>query len=181
MRVVKAGSGDAAEIASVHIEAERQTYSDLVPSYLEHVSGIDGRTRLWRHALEAGSLQACLVLLAADASGTLAGFISGILPWNTLEARLNGIYVLKQHQRRGVGSRLLAAFAGELHSHGVQTMTCVVPAENTRAREFFEWSGGCGVQGNSPACEIPVEMVTLVWNNVEQVVNFFRVVELSRS
>ena len=179
MRVVKADAGDAAEIARVHIEAERQTYGALMPSYLEHASGIDGRTWLWRYALEAGSLQACRVLLAVDASATPAGFISGSLPWNTLNARLNAIYVLEQHQRTGIGSRLLAAFASELHARGVQTMTCVVPAGNTRAREFFEWSGGCEVEGNSPPYETTVEMVTLVWNNVEQLVNFFRVVDLS--
>ncbi len=179
IKIRKATIEEATEIAKLHIEAERETYGSIIPCLLENVSDFCSRTRLWRHVL-LKDLSHILVMLAMEESGQLVGFLSGNLPWNTDTARLNAIYILKHRQLFGIGSRLLAAFAGELLSQGAQTLACAVPEDNAQIREFISQSGGLTLgEDESYSSIYPTRMIKFEWNDVEQLVNHFRILNLS--
>lgn len=109
-----ARTGDAPGIARVHVESWRTTYSGLVPEHYLSGLSVDESSSLWRERLGAGSS----ITLVAEAAGETLGFASGgpslEKGFSGYEAELYAVYLLRKHQRGGVGHRLFAAVAGEL-------------------------------------------------------------------
>lgn len=92
-----------------------------------------------------GDAAECLVHVAVDDAQKLLGFTLVSLRPELLShepsAHLEAIAVGEGAEGMGVGQALLAAAESEAKSHGAQTITLHVFANNTRAREFYERSG----------------------------------------
>ncbi len=173
MNVIRAEIRDAISIARLHIEAEQETYENTIPSLLDNVSEIHGRSHIWNLALGDNGF-GVFCLLAKEPSGSLMGFLSGRIVANEGSAHLNSIYLLKRHQRKGFGRRLFASFAEEACSREVQDIVAVVPADNIEARHFLAWCGG--LEASSEAFTYrnsSVRMVSYKWGNLQQLVSYF--------
>lgn len=167
MTIYQASFEDADEISRVHIEAERDTYRMIQPSLLEHVSGPIGRSSLWQVALGNTHLRT-ICLLLRDPSNTLVGFLAGSVPDEGSSARLNSLYVLRHHQRRGYGKKLLAAFATEASRRKKHALTCVIPSVNTSGRDFIAWSGGIETSLPKAPGSQDVVVTEYAWHNVDK-------------
>ena len=65
-------------------------------------------------------------------------------PWPRT-GEVSALYVLPEHQGRGVGRRLVAAVAAHLRKHGLPALTIAVLAANAPARGFYRALGGLEV------------------------------------
>ncbi len=112
MKIRDATPADAEAIARVHVAAWRSTYRGLLPDdLLANLSEAD-RARYWRDQTEAIGTDATrgTVLVAEGEDGTVVGFASAgpeREPDAGFDAELYAIYLLEDHQGRGLGRRLV--------------------------------------------------------------------------
>lgn len=171
-RITEADFDEAAELARLHIDAERQTYASTIPRFLKNVSELSGRIHMWRAVLSEKSTWRHY-LVVRHTSGILIGFLSGGIPKGASDACLYGMYVLKEHQNKGVGKQLFHEYICKLHFHKVKTLSCVLPEENLQAREFFARCGGLEINHKAMlSSEFEVRMVKAAWNNIEELVKY---------
>jgi ribosomal protein S18 acetylase RimI-like enzyme len=140
----RAEAADADAIGTVHVQAWREAYPGLIPE--EILAGLDPRQRaaMWRDGLAHGTAAVWL----AERDGTLVGFgASGgqrdpSLPYS---GEISAVYVLRDGQRLGIGSALMAAMAKDLLAAGHAGVTLWVLEGNHPARRFYEALGGSEV------------------------------------
>ena len=122
----------------------RTAYAGIVPAeYLVGLSYAD-RERMWQQALTAGP-PATSMLVAETEECEIVEFACGApeREGNLLyRGELFAIYVLKGHQRRGVGRRLFSAMARHFISQDIDSMLLWVLKDNHPARQFYESMGG---------------------------------------
>ncbi len=125
------------------MDAWRTTYRSIVPdSYLAGLS-YERNEQFWRRALSDPGEKTCC-FLAVDADGSAVGFATGGPERSgdpLYRGELYAIYILQQHQRRGIGRRLTAAVVRRLRADGMDSMLVRVLAENP-SRRFYEALGG---------------------------------------
>src|SRR5215210_373537 len=86
-----------------------------------------------------------LVLLAEEADGEAVGYAFGTLEPSS-HVRVNIVYIVPAHRRRGVARALLAEFASRAREAGIEHMTLDVATDNEVGREvwrrlgFTEWA-----------------------------------------
>ena len=122
----------------------RTAYAGIVPA--EYLVGLSyaAREKMWHEALTADR-PATSMLVAETAEGEVVGFAYGTpeREGNLLyRGELFAIYVLKGHQRRGVGRRLFSAMARHFISQDIDSMLLWVLEDNHPARQFYESMGG---------------------------------------
>ena len=142
MVVREAALADAPAVARVHQESWRTTYGGILPAAV--IAEMAGRKSLevWRRRLQAPS-PGCATWLA-EASGTVVGFAScgpARHRLEGLEAEVYALYVLQEHQRRGIGAALLAECARHFVRQGLFGFYLWALKAN-RARLFYEALGG---------------------------------------
>lgn len=133
---------DARAIAHVHRESWRTTYTGILP--LDVIEGQAGRRSeaAWLARLDhRGPVEATWV---AERGGNVVAFAScgparHLL--EGLEAEVYALYVLRDHQRQGVGRELLRACARQFVRNGLFGFYLWVLKAN-RARLFYETLGG---------------------------------------
>ncbi len=135
--------GDADGIARVHVESWRTTYRGIVPDdYLTQLS-VAAHVQRWRSSLQSHRAGWC-TFVAEDTLVGIVGVAAGG-PERTNDpvyaGELYAIYLLEDHQRRGVGRDLTAAVARQLADGGMRAMLLWVLAGNP-ARRFYEALGG---------------------------------------
>ena len=144
MRVRAADPSDAAAIARVHVDSTRSTYAGIVSD--EYLAGLSYRDResTWADILTAGRPAECN-FVAETPSGEVVGFAGGG-PEREGNREFTGelyvIYVLEEHQRAGVGCRLVSAVAQRLVSDAFRSMLAWVLEDNRPACLFYEALGG---------------------------------------
>ena len=121
MSVRAATVADAPAIAGIHVETWRTAYRGLVPGNFLASLSTEARERFWTRTLGAEG-GAEFVFVAADDAGWVVGFASGG-PARSGDPDYRGelytLYVLREHQGRGHGRRLLAAVAERLAEAGI--------------------------------------------------------------
>ncbi len=100
----------------------------------------------WREWLGGKSGAHGIFYVAEPPAGSIVGFASGgprqeESNYPEYEGELYTAYLLRQHQRRGLGRRLLGAVARGLLADGKHSMLAWVLAENP-SRAFYEAVGG---------------------------------------
>ncbi|MDP8942805.1 MAG: GNAT family N-acetyltransferase [Actinomycetota bacterium] len=138
--VRRAGRGDAAAIAGVHVRSWQAAYRGLLEDETLDAMSVERREQSWGELLGEGDGPS--FTLVADLAGRVAGFCSVATPSRDVDAaegtaEVAAIYVEPQLWRRGVGSALLAAAVDDLHREGWRDATLWVFAENTDARTFY--------------------------------------------
>jgi GNAT superfamily N-acetyltransferase len=133
---------DAPAIARVRIDGWRTAYRGLVPDAYLDAMDIDASVALWQRILTAAP-NATSVFVADD-GGDVVGFAAGNMleePRHDADAELSGAYVRRDHQRAGIGRRLVCAVARAQRDHGASGLIVWTLAGNKAARAFFETLG----------------------------------------
>jgi GNAT superfamily N-acetyltransferase len=80
----------------------------------------------------------------AEMEGRVVGFASGLMlaePKHGFDAELTAVYLVRDAQRTGVGTRLVSTVAAAQRSQGATGMIVGVIAGNKAARAFYERLG----------------------------------------
>lgn len=137
-----ATAADAEAIARVHVLTWQSSYRGLVPDDFLDALVVDRRTEMWRKVLgEADASKRVWVGLGGE---EIVGFVA-VGPSRDDDAdeqtgELHAIYVLAEHQHRGVGQALMDAATSWL----AERYTCAtlwVLTDNDRSRRFYASSG----------------------------------------
>ncbi len=138
--VVPAGPGDAGAIGRVHVQAWRETYSELAPAAcLEAMSPV-AHARRWHGQLLRA--MAGEVVMVAEGPEGLVGYCAGGLIPGTQEAQVHTLYLLARAQGLGLGRHLLGSAARVMGADGARSLRLWVLEGNTRAARFYEHLGG---------------------------------------
>ncbi|MDQ5824002.1 MAG: GNAT family N-acetyltransferase [Chloroflexota bacterium] len=157
---------DVPGIARVHIESWRTTYKDMVPQHIIESFTYEQREELWRRALSPGSRSFVYV---AEEGDEVVGFASGgpareDAPHHAAE--LYAIYLLQEHQGKGIGRRLFEAVVRELARRGLYSMAIWVIAQNP-ACGFYEAMGGRKVyERQEEADGVTIEEIGYGWDDI---------------
>lgn len=144
MRLRPATAGDVEGIARVHVESWRTTYRGIVPeAFLARLS-YEARQRQWRRVFAGEPANGHVGFVVEAEAGEIVGFADGG-PERTGEhghdAELYAIYLLAEHQGRGLGRQLVRSVAGRLAELGHRSMLVWVLRENPACR-FYAALGG---------------------------------------
>jgi len=137
---------DALALASMHVASWRETYAGLLPDKLLSSLSVEGRAAAWAKIMEEPA--SSIVIYLAEHEGSIAGFGSCCaqrtesLKNRGYDGEVSAIYVLREFQKRKIGTRLLRAMSSNLHQRGFGAAALWVLRENLRARRFYEHTGG---------------------------------------
>jgi L-amino acid N-acyltransferase YncA len=130
---------DAVQIAKVHTESWKETYSGIISEDYLDMLKIEDRLPLWEKSL-AETLFESPVFVAVNPEDKVVGFAS-FGKERTGEFRADGelyaIYILKEYQRERLGSKLILAGINKLLELNYSSMLVWVLAENS-SRKFYE-------------------------------------------
>ena len=85
-------------------------------------------------------------VFVAEVGGAPAGYVAVDL--TEVAARVDQLFVSPEHEREGVGRRLLEYAEGYAISQGAATLQVVVEDENRRAQDFYRGRGFVSVSEN---------------------------------
>ena len=168
----EAGPTDAGAIARVHVDTWRTTYAGILPAdFLADLAYANSESN-WSQAISADRPGASM--LVAETEGCdIAGFAYGAPERedNPLyRGELFAIYVLKGHQRRGVGRRLFSAMASHFISQDIDSMLLWVLEDNHPARQFYELMGGEYVEQKTiTICGTDLIEVAYGWKDITEI------------
>ena len=140
---------DATGIARVRAESWRAAYRGIVPdAYLDAIDVDEWAERQRRNMEEHPD---DLISLVAETEELIAGWAASGPNRDAdhdYAGELYAIYLLPEHQRRGIGSELTTATARWLADQGLTSMILWVLEDNHPARRFYEALGGqlCGTR-----------------------------------
>ena len=132
---------DIPDIARVHVQAWRETYTGLIPQEVLDNLSVEKREIGWRSALRERSAASLLVY---EHEGEVVGF-ADVGPEREKHPLYTGelyaIYLLKAFHRHGYGRALFQEAVGALRAAGHGGMRLWV-LETNPTREFYEHMGG---------------------------------------
>ena len=144
MRIRTAEPRDADSLARVHVDSWRSTYGGILPD--EFLAGLSYRDResFWEQVLTTAR-PTVSNFLAETESGHVVGLAAGG-PERTGDETYLGelylVYLLEEHQRKGLGRLLVSAVAERLLAAGFDSMLLWVAKDNHPACRFYEALGG---------------------------------------
>lgn len=143
MRIRPATTADAQAIAEVHVASWRTTYAGLLPDEVLANLSVERRANYWHGELTHLNNPHFIYVAESD-DGQIVGFASGgperdgRLPYT---GELYAIYLLAEHQGKGIGRALAHAVAEHLRLQGMTAMLVWVLKGNPAAR-FYQALGG---------------------------------------
>lgn len=144
----KATQADAAALGALHVASWHETYTGVIPDEMLAELSVDARTAMWSKILGAPDEFGRAAVFVAEDNGRVIGFGAcgqqreDALTDKGFSGEFGAIYVLRSHQRRGVGRSIIAAMSNELSAAG-HTAACLwVLRQNAPARAFYEKLGG---------------------------------------
>src|SRR5262245_52278504 len=145
-----AQESDAPAIAYVHVASWRSTYAGLMPAdFLANLS-VEARTNQWCTYIATPNRKTEF-FVAEDANGQIIGFACGGPEregHSIYKGELYAIYLLAEHQGKGIGRALMQSVVHHLLDQGIMTMLVWVLKGNP-ACKFYEAMGGVQV-GSKP-------------------------------
>lgn len=136
MQIRPSQETDAHSITCIYIHTWQGTYLGLVPfGYLYSMS----LGRLERGFISELESKKVISYVAEDA-GEVVGFVSGGYERqgnDIYNGEIYALYVLKKHQRQGIGAELVSALANQLNHFGIYSMLVWV-LEHNPYRRFYE-------------------------------------------
>ena len=141
-----AGPSDAGAVAALHCESWRRHYRGAYADTFLDGDVLADRLAVWSGRLARGDPGSSTIL--AEHEGSLIGFAHVVFDqdpaWGAL---LDNIHVARPHQRRGVGSDLLARTAEAIARRGEPTgLYLWVLEQNVDAQAFYESRGATRVE-----------------------------------
>ena len=144
----RANPQDAARLGALHVASWREAYAGLMPESLLASLSVEARSAMWTRILADPPAFDNLAVFVAEDGGDIVGLGScgrqrdRALADRGFEAEIGAIYILRSHQRGGVGRALMREMAAALHYHGLGAVALWVLRENAAARAFYERLGG---------------------------------------
>jgi ribosomal protein S18 acetylase RimI-like enzyme len=138
----RATPADVDGIARVHVQAWRESYSELMPQAAIDARSLETRIGQWRGMLAPDNPTFVYV---AEQDGGICGFGSaGKIRWTGLstDSEVSALYLLDAAKRRGIGRRLFTRLLAELAARDFKSTGLWVLTENMPARRFYEAMGG---------------------------------------
>lgn len=146
MQIRPATAADARAIAEVHIASWRSTYVGLLPDEVLANLSVERRENYWHGELTHPDTPHFIYIAESD-DGQIVGFASGGPERDgrpPYTGELYAIYLLAEHQGKGIGRALAHAVAEHLRAQGMSAMLVWVLKGNPAAR-FYEALGGQNV------------------------------------
>jgi ribosomal protein S18 acetylase RimI-like enzyme len=143
-----ATAADAPALGSMHVASWRETYTSLLPDKMLSSLSVEARAAAWAKIMQEPATERSTVVYLAEHEKSIIGFGScGAQRTDTLKAKgydgeISAIYVLREFQKRKIGTRLLRAMSSDLQHRGFNAAALWVLRENLRARRFYEHVGG---------------------------------------
>jgi ribosomal protein S18 acetylase RimI-like enzyme len=134
---------DAPGIALVHVESWRTTYAGIFPESVLNALSVEKRASFWRDTLAAPE-RSSAALVACSRDGKVVGFVSGGKERSGelgCDGELYAIYLFREAQRTGLGTRLVRGLVRQLEERGFTSMAVWV-LELNPAKKFYEALGG---------------------------------------
>ena len=171
MTIRAAGIADAAGIARVHVDAWRSTYRGIVPDSLLDGLSYEQRARTRREHLEKADPDCCS-FVAVDGRAGIVGFsVAG--PRRDGDAGYSGelyaLYVLDEHQGKGLGKRLFLETVRWLSQRGHASLLTWV-LERNPSRGFYPAMGGIEVGTKTIELGVPLVEVSYGWADLNRFV-----------
>lgn len=137
-----AGVDDAEELTRVEIESKQQSLADIIEP---HEIDYQGRLYRWGTYFRAESPQTSKperMVFKAVINGRVVGYIAGHLTTRyNKDAEIQSFYVLKAHQRKGLGQMLFLKFTAWLDTQNAKSL-CVGIMPDNPYRAFYLKHGG---------------------------------------
>lgn len=140
---------DAHELAAMHVASWRETYTGLLPDKMLSSLSVEACAAAWVRIMREPATAGATVIYLAEHEGTIIGFGScGAQRTESLkdkgwDGEVSTIYVLREFQKRKIGTRFLRAMSLDLQRRGFATALWVL-RDNLRTRRFYEqlWRQG---------------------------------------
>jgi GNAT superfamily N-acetyltransferase len=130
MEILVADINDIKELASVEVESKLQSFKENEP----YATDYDGRLYRWQTYFEGESPVSAKperITLKAVEVGKIIGYISGHLTNRySKNAEIESFYILKEWQRKGIGSALLKHFSEWLINNDAKSLCVGIFPEN---------------------------------------------------
>ena len=126
---------DISQIAKVHIQSWQETYPGIMPAKRIAALNQDSSMSNWQRSLDTGSR-----VFVALVQNTIVGFVAGGENRSTehsetgvgdaCECELAAIYLLQEHQGKGIGKALFNRFVRKMQEEGFHSMVVWVAEKN---------------------------------------------------
>ena len=139
---------DAHALAVMHIASWHETYTGLLPDKILSSLSVESRAAAWSKILLEPATTHSTVVFLAEHQETIIGFGScGAQRTESLKEKgydgeISGVYVLRELQKRKIGTKLFRSMSSDLIRRGFKAAALWVLRENLRARRFYEHYGG---------------------------------------
>jgi ribosomal protein S18 acetylase RimI-like enzyme len=139
---------DAPALAAMHVASWHETYTGLLPDKMLSALSVGSRGAEGEKIGKEPATERSTVIYLAEHQGTIIGFGScGAQRTDTLVAKgydgeVSGIYVLREFQKRKIGTHLFRTMSSDLIGRGFSAAALWVLRENLRARRFYEHYDG---------------------------------------
>ena len=160
MKIREATSEDIAGIAYVHAESWKTTYRGIVSDeFLDQIT-VEGRKKLWTRVFASPNKDE-VMYVAQDETGQIIGLANGGARKepDEYDAELYALYLLKEHQGKGIGKQLIRSVVQKLIEQEYSSFMTWVLAANP-AINFYHRMGGESVAR---------EMITIGNESLEEV------------
>jgi ribosomal protein S18 acetylase RimI-like enzyme len=137
---------DAAALGQMHVASWHETYTGLLPDKMLASLSVEARSTAWAKIMQEPA--SSTVVHLAEHEDTIIGFgACGAQRTQSLKVKgydgeIGAIYVLREFQKRKIGTRLLRAVSSNLQRRGFNAVALWVLRDNVRARRFYEHFGG---------------------------------------
>jgi GNAT superfamily N-acetyltransferase len=144
---------DAPALGSMHVASWRETYAGLLPDTMLSSLSIEARAAAWVQIMREPATAGATVIYLAEHEGTIIGFGScGAQRTEGLkdkgyDGEVSAIYVLREFQKRGIGTHLFRAISSHLTRSGICAAALWVLRDNLSARRFYARLGGKVIAG----------------------------------
>lgn len=159
---------DAIALARVHVDTWRSTYRGIVPDPYLDALRYEQRAERWTQILSSPING--VANFVVELQGDVVGFASGG-PSRGEDAPTDGelwaVYLLKEHQGKGIGRQLFQAVVNHLLLQERRSMMLWVLVDNP-SRRFYDKMGGrpADVQPIEIG-GIPVQEVRYIWDDIQ--------------
>lgn len=144
-----ATTAHAQGIARVQIDTWHSTYRGIVPDDFLTSMSYPQNTERWSRGLKAAEENPRRVTLVAETDdGNVIGFVSGGPERegvDNYDGELYALYLLPEHQGKGIGAALMRGFMEEIQQRGFQSMLVWVLTANPTL-SFYQHLGGTEVR-----------------------------------
>jgi ribosomal protein S18 acetylase RimI-like enzyme len=138
---------DAPALGAMHVASWHETYTGLLPDKMLASLSVESRAAAWAKIMQEPVTERSTVVYLAEHQGSVIGFGScGAQRTESLKAKgydgeVSGIYVLREFQKRKIGTQLFRAMSSDLISREFNAAALWVLRDNLKARRFYEHFG----------------------------------------